>query len=84
MSRKFKFKAAKTAPDDPEGPNNGQRADWAEAAVHAFLDATGEAHGDDESAVSDLLADLLHFADKIGADGEVLLARAERDWRAER
>ena len=84
MSKKFKFKPDKPDPDDPDGPKNGTRAVWAETAVDAFLSATGEAHGDYDSAISDLMADLLHFADKVGLDGEVLLARAERNWRVER
>jgi hypothetical protein len=84
MSRKFKFKPDKPDPDDPDGPKNGRRADWAETAVDAFLSATGEAGGDYEDAISDLMADLLHYADKLGHDGEALLARAERNWRMER
>lgn len=84
MSRKFKFKPDKPDPDDPDGPKNGRRADWAETAVDAFLSATGEAGGDYEDAIADLMGDLLHLADKIGLDGEVLLDRAGRNWREER
>lgn len=84
MSRKFKFKPDKPDPDFPDDPTNGRRADWAETAVDAFLSATGEAGGDYEDAISDLMVDLLHFADKLGHDSLLLMKRAERNWLAER
>jgi hypothetical protein len=39
---------------------------------------------DDESAVSDLLADLMHLADYLGEDWSSLLASAEMHHTAER
>ena len=82
-ARKFRFRPCKHS-DDNDGPTNGARATWAEAALDAFMSATGEAGGVDEDAVRDLIADLLHYCDKFGHDGAKILARAKRDWQAER
>lgn len=49
-------------PPDPDGLN-GDRADWAERALEAFMEATGT---DPCDAISDLVADLLHLCDRKG------------------
>ena len=87
---KRRFRAARCADGKGESPCNGKRAKWAEAALHGFLAATGEADhigtrgyaGEDETA--DLLTDLLHLCDKKGLDAEKLLGRAKRNWEHER
>lgn len=85
MSAKFKFDPDKRDPDDPTTEmTNGARADHAEKALRAFLEATGEPSRIDDDAVRDLMADLLHWCDRDGADGRKIMAAARRDWCAER
>ena len=87
---KRRFRAARCADGKGESPCNGKRAQWAEAALHGFLAATGEADhigtrgyaGEDE--ITDLLTDLLHLCDKKGLDAEEILGRAKRNWEHER
>ncbi len=55
--------------------NNTRRAGWALSALLAFQDEVGR---DDESAVADLLCDLMHFCDAVGVTFAVELARGER------
>lgn len=52
-------------PPDPDN-RNGIRAEWAQHAVLAFTEATGQDEVDDglEEIVSDLLVNLGHFADR--------------------
>ena len=53
----------KTTPTpDPDGQNE-DRAAWALHAVKAFQEATGS---DDDTAIGDLLADLMHLCDRMG------------------
>lgn len=66
-------------PPDPEGRND-DRASWAGQAVKAFQNATGT---DDEDALSDLLADLRHWADRQNYDFEAALLRAQDHYEAE-
>ena len=80
----FRFSPDKHDPDFEDAPTNGDRAEHAHAALDAFLISTGESRNVDEDAVSDLMSDLLHYCDKFGHDGAKILARAERDWLAER
>ena len=70
--------------DDPDEPSNEQRADWGAAAVYGFLDATGEPGGVCEDSIRDLIADVLHLADREGLDAMYILDAATRDWQAER
>lgn len=51
-------------PHDPDN-QNGNRAAWAEAAIAAFVVATGT---DPEDALADLLGDLIHWCDRNGLD----------------
>ena len=65
------FRRRSDLPPDPEGSND-RRAAWAAAALRAFMDATGT---DEEDALGDLLADLMHWADRSNFDFESAL-----DW----
>lgn len=64
---------------------NLQRADWAMVAVRAFATETGlDASGDEtETAVADLLANLMHLCDKEGIDFDVALMRGRSHYREE-
>ena len=64
---------------DPDGIND-DRAEWAEAAVLAFMRVTGTERHD---AVSDLIADLLHLAHKRGESFADDLDRAFRHFANE-
>jgi hypothetical protein len=62
---------ASSLPPDPDGLNSA-RAEWAQAAIIAFRKVTGT----EEEALSDLLCDLMHLADRQGEDFYVSLRRA--------
>lgn len=66
-------------PPDPERMN-GRRAAWAGRAVAEFQHATGT---DDEDALSDLLADLMHWADRNNYDFDAALLRGRDHYAAE-
>jgi hypothetical protein len=66
-------------PPDPEG-RNGDRAEWAAAAIRHFQCHTGT---DWEDAVADLLCDLIHFCDREGFDFAHELDRARMHYEAE-
>lgn len=66
-------KRGKFLPPDLEQINES-RADLAEAALLAFQQITG---AESEDALSDLLADLMHWCDQNGQDFEVELNRAQ-------
>ncbi|QDT53879.1 hypothetical protein Pan44_19050 [Caulifigura coniformis] len=70
---------AKKLPADPERMN-GKRAAWADLAVTAFQAATGT---DEEDALGDLLADLMHWADRANYDFELAFNRAQDHYAAE-
>lgn len=55
------------------GPDNIDRAGFAEEAVQAFLRAC---RGDREDAIGDLICNLMHLADADGDDPLVLVKRA--------
>ena len=69
----------KPLPPDPE-QRNDTRAHWADAALLMFQDWTGS---DAEDAVSDLLADLMHWCDRHGVDFDTELRRAQGHYEAE-
>ena len=71
----------KTLPPDPDGMN-ADRSRWAEAAIFEFQRQTG---ADLEDAVSDLLADLMHWCDrrKLDFDKELDRARSHYDEETE-
>jgi hypothetical protein len=66
-------------PPDPDGIND-KRADWAAAAVISFMRTTGT---DEEDALSDLLADLMHWADRANYDFDAAFHRARDHYEAE-
>ena len=59
---------------------NFDRAAWADKAIAAFRDATGT---DREDALGDLLADLMHWADRAGYGFNEALDRARGHYAAE-
>ena len=70
---------AELLPADPEGQNE-ERARWAEAALSEFRVQTG---ADIEDAVSDLLADLMHWCDRHEQDFDLELQRAQGHYEIE-
>jgi hypothetical protein len=66
-------------PPDPEG-KNGDRAEWAAAAIRHFQCITGT---DWEDAVADLLCDLMHFCDRQNFNFGKELDRARMNYKAE-
>jgi hypothetical protein len=59
---------------------NPDRSSWADKAISAFRDATGT---DREDALTDLLADLMHWADRAGYGFREALDRARSHYEAE-
>jgi len=66
-------------PPDPEGMNDS-RAEWAGAALSSFMMVTGT---DEEDALGDLLADLMHWADRNGYDFDAALDPGRWHYDAE-
>ena len=66
-------------PPDPEGMN-GKRAEWAALALAAFIERTNT---DEQDAVCDLLADLMHYCDRHEISFDDQLARARYHYDAE-
>ena len=66
-------------PPDPEGMND-KRAQWAQEAVTAFQRVT---RADDEDAVKDLLANLMHLCDRTGMEFAVQFDAALYMYREE-
>lgn len=66
-------------PPDPE-QMNGDRAEWAAAALRHFQCIIG---CDYEDSLGDLLGDLMHFADRENFDFELALDRARGHYAAE-
>ena len=64
---------------DPE-KMNGDRAEWAAAALRQFQRATG---CDYEDSLGDLLCDLMHWSDRNNFDFEAALCRARGHYEAE-
>ena len=62
-------------------PTNSARAQWADEAVRAFVARTGS---DLDDCLCDLLADLMHWADKCGFDFATALDRACGHYAVER
>jgi hypothetical protein len=60
---------------------NSDRAERAASAVRAHRPDDPE---DAEQSLADLLADLMHWADRDGADFSRAVERAERNYRAEK
>lgn len=66
-------------PPDPEGMNY-DRAAWADKAISAFRKETGM---DIDTALLDLLADLMHWSDRARYDFDDALSRAREHYQAE-
>jgi hypothetical protein len=66
-------------PPDPEGMND-KRASLAGAALAVFKSETGS---DEEDAVGDFLADLMHWCDRHNYDFDAALERARGHYEAE-
>jgi hypothetical protein len=66
-------------PPDPDNMNDS-RAEWAGATLSTFMRETGT---DQEDALVDLLADLLHWADRNRHDFDLALERAREHYEAE-
>lgn len=66
-------------PPDPDNMN-GKRAKWAKAALSIFQSLTGT---DDDTALMDLLCDLMHHADRHALTFNDELDRARRHYEAE-
>ena len=69
---------------DPLEPSNWRRAKVAAIAVKARSEHYGEAPTLDEDGICDLMADLMHLCDREKLSARKLLARAKRNWLAER
>jgi hypothetical protein len=59
---------------------NTDRSQWALKAISAFRKATGT---DMEDALADLLADLMHWSDRMGYQFDAELARGRGHYEAE-
>ncbi|HKQ49874.1 MAG TPA: hypothetical protein VJZ71_17505 [Phycisphaerae bacterium] len=71
-------------------PTNANRAEWAKQALAVFTATTYAGdhpdtmdRGDLETAVYDLIADLLHYAERQGFDVHEVLFRAHGHYEAE-
>jgi hypothetical protein len=65
---------------------NSERADWANAALTTFARVTGQLgdlDADGETVLSDLLADLHHWADALGIDWESASGRGDYHYVCE-
>jgi hypothetical protein len=71
-------------PPDPDGMNE-QRAGWAAQGVMTFAHATGmvRAGEDNATVLGDLLADLMHWCDRLGIDFDAALAKARGMYKDE-
>lgn len=66
-------------PPDPDEMNDA-RASWAAAALLRFQEETGS---EDETALTDLLCDLMHWCDRNGDEFERALQHARTHYEAE-
>lgn len=74
-----KVRISRALPPDPDGFNDS-RAEWAGYALVAFMSQTGSDAGD---AVTDLLCNLMHLADREGTHFAADLERARMHYEAE-
>ena len=76
-----KDRSIQTKPLPPDRDQfNANRARWADVALNEFQRLTGADTGD---AVSDLLADLMHWCCRSGQDFEAELQRAREHYDCE-
>lgn len=69
-------------------PTNYNRAEWASAAMATFaretgLDRSGDLEADPKLALSDLLADLHHWADVKGVDWDGAVEHGQHHYEVE-
>lgn len=65
-------------------PTNDERAAWAADSARVYADWTGlDYDGEVDTAISDLIASLLHLADRNGLCPETLIQRAQMHYEAE-
>lgn len=74
-----RHEAGAPLPPDPEEMNE-KRALWAMAALIEFVMQTGS---DGEDALSDFLADAMHWCDRHGLDFDAEVERARMHYKAE-
>ena len=74
-----KLKDFRKLPPDPDGMNDDRSA-WAGSALALFMQVTGT---EEEDALGDLLADLMHWADRNEYDFDTALERARGHYHAE-
>lgn len=79
MPKKIVRKKKPSLPPDPDGLNR-HRAAWATDAIHTFRSVTGADH---EDALTDLIADLAHWADRNHMCMRRALAMAQMHYSAE-
>lgn len=61
-------------------PTNTDRAEWAEIAILAF---EAEVRGDREDSLTDLLCDLMHWADRNNMNFQTELRKAAGNYAEE-
>lgn len=64
-----------------ENHYNEARADLAEEALAAFMANQGLSDAEIETAVRDLLADLIHYCDRVGIDWPDILQRVHERYK---
>ena len=66
------------------GPTNSERASWAADSARVYADATGLDYDTEaDTAISDLIASLLHLADEQGLCPETMLQRGQMHYEHE-
>lgn len=68
-----------------DGPNNDDRAEWADEALGVFCARTGlDLEVEPDDAVSDLICNVGHFCDRSGLNFVSLVSRALSVWEVEK
>ena len=88
MSKKFVFNPDKRDPDDPTTTrdNRARAAGAIKAVICAckLRDPQIKAVTVDDDEICDLFTDMCHLCDRLGYSAHKIIARAKRNWRAER
>jgi hypothetical protein len=77
-------KTSANLPADPEGMND-ERAEWAQTALDAFARETGQdkSGDDDQTILTDLVGDFMHWCDRNSVDFAVVLHGAQVHYAEE-